>query len=90
DITDNSEYVWKRFKPGSVQREDVLDPEAKGIVDGKKIPSGKITSYTLGNDDIGKLLELTITPKNSLNGTGEPVVINTGLDNSVLEGGDSQ
>ncbi|MGJ0636241.1 inverse autotransporter beta domain-containing protein [Xenorhabdus bovienii] len=93
DATDNSSYVWTRFKPEDKQtgtREEVPDQEAKGTVDGKKVQSGAIPSYTLSEDDIGKLLEITLTPKNSKNGIGQPISVDTGQDNSALEGGDSK
>ncbi|MBI6550723.1 inverse autotransporter beta domain-containing protein [Xenorhabdus lircayensis] len=94
DTTDNSTYVWTRFQPEdkpSGTREKIPDPESTGAVDGKKVQSGAIPSYTLGENDVGKLIEITITPKNSRqNGIGKPISVNTGLDNSALVGGDSK
>ncbi|AOM40854.1 inverse autotransporter beta domain-containing protein [Xenorhabdus hominickii] len=89
DATDNSTYVWKRLRPEAKDggpRENVQDPEANGTVDGRKIPSGAIPSYTLDKDDNGRLLEITITPKNSLGKVGTDVVINTSQDHTLIGG----
>ncbi|PHM47336.1 inverse autotransporter beta domain-containing protein [Xenorhabdus miraniensis] len=91
DVTDNSTYVWKRLRPENKNggpREEVQDPEAKGTVDGKKILSGDIPSYTLGKEDTGRLLEITITPKNGLKEIGTDAVINTGQDHTLIGGTD--
>ncbi|MDC9589472.1 DUF823 domain-containing adhesin, partial [Xenorhabdus sp. XENO-10] len=89
DATDNSIYVWKRLRPEDKDggpREEVSDPEAKGTVDGRKIPSGAIPSYTLGINDTGRLLEIIITPKNGLGETGTDAVINTSQDHTLIGG----
>ncbi|WP_319931183.1 inverse autotransporter beta domain-containing protein [Xenorhabdus santafensis] len=88
--TDKSEYTWTRFKKGDLNtgnRETVADPDAKGTVNEKGIPSGKIPSYKLSLKDSGYLLELSILPKNGHGIEADKKMVTNTHENDTLTGG---